>query len=86
MTTTPATRQEFWLTKFQENVDRDERNLQALLNDGWRVMVIWECTLRGKTADPELVANQLLDFLESDTRFCESKTVRCVRHNENGNH
>ena len=55
MTTTPASRQDFWLAKFEENVDRDQRNLIALLNDGWRVMVVWECTLRGRTADPELV-------------------------------
>lgn len=83
MTTTPASRQEFWLTKFKENVDRDQRNLTALLNGGWRVFVVWECSLRGKTADPALVAKQILDFLESDTRFCESGTVRGVKHNEN---
>ena len=83
MTTTPASRQDFWLAKFQENVDRDRRNLQALQNGGWRVMVVWECSLRGKTADPALVAKQILDFLKSDTRFCESRTVRSVRQNEN---
>ena len=82
MTTTPATRQDFWLPKFKENVDRDQRNLKALRNNGWRVMVVWECSLRGKTADLALVAKQILDFLESDTGFCESRTVRGMKHNE----
>ena len=72
-TTTPASRTAFWLTKFQENVNRDERNIQGLLNLGWRVMVIWECTLRGKIASLELIGNQISNFLLSDTCFIESE-------------
>ena len=44
--TTPATRAEFWAKKFEANVLRDRRNQQALLANGWRVLVIWECGLR----------------------------------------
>lgn len=44
--TTPSTRKEFWLAKFQANVERDRRNRQALLDAGWRVFVVWECALR----------------------------------------
>ena len=72
-TTTPASRTDFWLTKFQENVNRDERNIQVLVKKGWRVMVIWECTLRGKTASLELIGNQISKFLVSDTCFIESE-------------
>ena len=79
----PGNASGFLLAKFRENVNRDKRNLEALMNNGWRVMVVWECSLRGKTADPDLVARQLLDFLESETRFFESRTVRDVRHIEN---
>ena len=71
-TTAPASRQSFWFTKFQENVNRDKRNIADLLNDGWRVMVIWECTVRGKTSDLELVGKQTSDFLISDVHFTES--------------
>lgn len=28
---------------------RDERNIQACENLGWKVLVIWECALKGKT-------------------------------------
>jgi DNA mismatch endonuclease, patch repair protein len=71
-TTTPASHRDFWLTKFQENVSRDKRIVEALMNDAWRVMVVWECALRGKTADLELVARQISDFLRSNIRFAES--------------
>jgi DNA mismatch endonuclease, patch repair protein len=44
--TQPATRPEFWAHKFDANVQRDQRNQQALLKAGWRVLIIWECGLR----------------------------------------
>jgi DNA mismatch endonuclease (patch repair protein) len=43
---TPASNQEFWLKKLSANAERDQRNLQKLLRDGWRVIVIWECGIR----------------------------------------
>ena len=44
--TTPATRPEFWQSKFRENVERDQRNIDALLALGWRAAVVWECEIR----------------------------------------
>jgi DNA mismatch endonuclease, patch repair protein len=43
----PATRAEFWREKITGNRDRDTRNLVRLREQGWRVLVIWECALRG---------------------------------------
>lgn len=43
---TPATRPEFWKEKFAGNVARDRRNIDRLLELGWRICVIWECGLR----------------------------------------
>ena len=43
----PATRQDFWRVKFEGNAARDKRAVEALQTDGWRVLVIWECALRG---------------------------------------
>ena len=71
-TTTPATRRDFWLDKFQGNIDRDKRNIEGLTNDNWRVMVIWECSLRGRSADLNLVGSRIVDFLESNVCFAES--------------
>ncbi|MBB1201417.1 very short patch repair endonuclease [Enterobacteriaceae bacterium 89] len=44
----PATRTEFWLEKIGKNVERDKRDIARLCEQGWRVMVVWECALRGK--------------------------------------
>lgn len=44
----PATRTEFWLDKIGKNVLRDRRDIGALLEQGWRVLVVWECALRGR--------------------------------------
>ena len=46
----PKTRETFWRDKLTKNTERDKRNVAALLSDGWRVLVIWECALKG--ADP----------------------------------
>lgn len=42
----PKTNVEYWSAKFDRNVERDERNLAALAEAGWRVHVIWECELK----------------------------------------
>ena len=44
-TTTPASRPEFWTSKFQRTVERDTGNVRSLLALGWRVAVVWECAL-----------------------------------------
>ncbi|WP_423598655.1 very short patch repair endonuclease [Roseateles sp. MS654] len=43
--TTPKSNTEFWLRKFERNVARDQRNIRALQDLGWRVYVVWECEL-----------------------------------------
>lgn len=44
--TTPEHRFDFWQQKFKETVARDKRNHSILLQQGWRVAVIWECQLK----------------------------------------
>lgn len=41
--TMPKTRCDYWLPKFEANVERDRRTAAALAQAGWRVAVIWEC-------------------------------------------
>lgn len=45
----PQTRQEFWQQKLNGNAARDERNRLKLEQIGWRVLTVWECSLKGKT-------------------------------------
>lgn len=51
LTTTPATRPEFWQAKFEGNRERDRKNMADLRAAGWRIAVVWECALRPSTAD-----------------------------------
>lgn len=44
----PATRTDFWLEKIGKNVERDTRDMARLQELGWRVLIVWECALRGK--------------------------------------
>jgi DNA mismatch endonuclease (patch repair protein) len=39
----PKTRAEFWQAKFDANVARDSRNIEALEDAGWKVSIVWEC-------------------------------------------
>jgi DNA mismatch endonuclease (patch repair protein) len=50
--TVPKSSRAFWTEKFKANRTRDKRNIDLLLEHGWRVMVVWECTLLGKSALP----------------------------------
>lgn len=45
----PSTRTEFWQDKITSNQVRDERNMAASGEQGWRTLVIWECALKGAT-------------------------------------
>ena len=42
----PATRREFWLDKLNGNRTRDKRHIEQLIERGWRVAVVWECSIR----------------------------------------
>ena len=44
----PATRQEFWRAKIEGNIVRDATAQSALMAEGWRVLTIWECALKGR--------------------------------------
>lgn len=43
----PQNRRQFWEEKLNANFARDSAAKARLLAGGWRVAVIWECTLRG---------------------------------------
>lgn len=47
----PKSNIEYWHIKFERNVQRDEKNLAALRDMGWRVHVVWECQLKKKVID-----------------------------------
>lgn len=63
----PKSNQEYWVPKLTGNKKRDEKNIAALKNLGWHVIVIWECELKKK------VRGERLECLiqELNSNFCE---------------
>ncbi|HEY1903770.1 MAG TPA: DNA mismatch endonuclease Vsr [Terracidiphilus sp.] len=46
----PRSNQEFWLPKLRQNKVRDSKNLEALAEQGWKVLVIRQCELRDSSS------------------------------------
>lgn len=68
--TIPATRTEFWQAKISRTLARDKEKSEALLENGWRVAVVWQCALSGR--EPMLAAvDTLADWIRSDRRWIE---------------
>lgn len=42
----PKSNTDFWQRKLDGNVKRDRRNYSILKENGWRVIVVWECELK----------------------------------------
>lgn len=45
---TPKSNKVFWEMKFNQNVERDNKARMALEKMGWRVLIIWECSVNKK--------------------------------------
>ena len=50
----PASNEEYWKKKILRNVERDEANVIALKELGWKVLVVWECELKKAIIDERL--------------------------------
>ncbi len=57
----PKSNTAFWKSKFNQNVERDKRNIAELKALGWSVGIIWECSLR----DGSFMEQPLVQFITS---------------------
>jgi DNA mismatch endonuclease (patch repair protein) len=44
----PKTNTKFWQAKRLSTVTRDKKNIKELINQGWEVLVLWECEIKDK--------------------------------------
>ena len=56
----PQTNREFWVSKIKRNQERDQRNYQVLRDNGWQVIVVWECQLQPKLIEDTMLRVELL--------------------------
>ena len=62
----PTTNEDFWQKKFGRNRERDIRDITTLLDEGWRVGVVWECSITGKNRREKIydIASRISLWLE----------------------
>lgn len=56
----PATNSEFWQKKRESNKDRDRRNVEVLKQEGWQILIVWECQTKNSNALHKILAKFLL--------------------------
>lgn len=42
----PKNNAEFWKNKIESNISRDRKKAETLKDQGWKVIVVWECDLK----------------------------------------
>ncbi|MDP3515676.1 MAG: very short patch repair endonuclease [Pseudohongiella sp.] len=63
----PRSNTEWWREKLESNRQRDIRSISALAESGWRVGIVWECSIRGKGKLNATDITQILeDWLQSN--------------------
>ena len=56
----PQSNREFWVAKIKRNQERDQRNYQLLQENGWQVIVVWECQLTSNQIEHTMREVELL--------------------------
>ncbi|PUA27930.1 MAG: very short patch repair endonuclease [Cellvibrio sp. 79] len=68
----PSSRSDFWRDKITSNKIRDEKNYAKSTELGWKILVIWECSLKGKTKRSfNEVINTVQNWLLYDSQNAE---------------
>jgi DNA mismatch endonuclease (patch repair protein) len=55
----PKTNESYWMAKLARNRARDAANQSLLREQGWAILIVWECQLRSR----ERLAEELRSFL-----------------------
>lgn len=73
----PATNTGFWSEKIAGNQSRDQYQTAQLGDLGWRVLVIWECALKGRAKlEQGRMAIQLREWITGGNSFREIRGLQ----------
>ena len=56
----PNTNRDFWVNKIRSNQQRDQQNYKDLQDNGWQVLVVWECQLAPKKLEQTMLQVEIL--------------------------
>lgn len=63
----PLTRAKFWRDKIEGNIERDRSVQSGLIQQGWRILTVWECALRGPERMPlGSVLDEVCEWLQGE--------------------
>lgn len=65
--TMPKSNTEFWENKFRRNVERDKRVYEKLKVEGYKVLVVWECTINQMIKDSDY-EKEIIDAVMNEIR------------------
>lgn len=57
----PKSNREYWIAKIAKNKARDSVSQEVLKNNGWKIMIVWECEIKSKA----IVSENIHRFLFS---------------------
>ncbi|MDS1308884.1 very short patch repair endonuclease [Marinobacter xiaoshiensis] len=73
----PKTRREFWRSKIGANQERDRKSIETLLDRGWRVFILWECSVKNARAESlASVIDDLSSWITGSSCFGETSPAR----------
>lgn len=74
----PSSNEYFWKEKITRNKEVDRLAVTGLITLGWRVLTIWECSLKGKKRiTPALLADEISAWLLTNGMSLEIKGDIC---------
>lgn len=73
----PSTNMAFWEHKININKSNDARNMGLLLASGWKVAIVWECTMKGSL---KLEMNILVGALSKFIKYGDTASCFEIRH------
>ena len=59
----PSSNLDYWVTKIEKNIERDNRKINELEKLGWNVVVIWQCEI-SKIDNRTKILNKLLEDIK----------------------
>lgn len=81
----PKTRTEFWKEKILSNVERDLRNITESRQQNVRVLLIWECAIRGSgRLEPDYLLKLISRWLPTDygLSVIDKRGMRSLSHKD----
>jgi len=65
----PSTRPDFWANKILRNKQVDNRNYKTLKKEGWYILTIWECAIKGRMKKPvKSIIDLIIKWLEYENK------------------